>query len=182
MPTQEQINTKAIKAHTKQLKNLTKNIGNNDRRLQNQINEITGKNVSNDPPKVAGKYKGTLTHVGEFAGKVYTYDNPIEVQFELIVKQSPKNPYFTSSNWFVDGKKIRENDMPGVLRKVGSRWESYTVSTADQATFIGDLVINENNICTRFSYISTEPGPVPPDPSKTIDYPSVSRGTVKRID
>ena len=179
MPTQEQINTKAIKAHTKQLKNLTKNIGNNDRRLQNQINEITGKNVSNDPPKVAGKYKGTFEWVGEFARKVYTFDNPLIAEIETVIVQKG---FFISLNYIVNGKNFREDPEPGVLRKVRGRWELYNVSTIDQGTNIKDLVINENNICTGYSFILTEPGPVPPDPTKTSDYPSVSRGTLKRID
>jgi hypothetical protein len=173
MPTQEQINTKAIKAHTKQLKNLTKNIGNNDSRLQNQINEINGKNVSNDPPKVAGTYRETVESVGEFFGKVYTYDKPFVGSYETIIEQ---NEFFTSQNYFFNGIKLRENPNPGVLRKVGGRWELHSVSTIDQGTITSDLVINDENVCNSFSFIRTEPGIVPADPTKTSDYPSVSRG------
>ena len=151
-------------------------------RMEENIDNALGKNVSNDLPKVAGKYKGTFQHVGEYGGEIDTFHNPIEVTFEIIVKQSSKNPYFINSTWYVNENKIREHDMPGVLRKVGNRWDIHSVSTADQTTFIAELVIDDNNVCTEFSYIATEPGPVPPDPTKTFDYPSVCRGTVKRID
>ena len=136
-------------------------------------NDHHGENDVDIPPKVAGTYRISFEHVGEFIGQVYNFENPLIAEFEMVIKQ---NNFFTNLDWFFNKQKMTSYPNPGVLRKVGGRWELHSVSTIDQGTINSDLVINDENVCYSFSFIRTEPGIVPADPTKTSDYPSVSRG------
>ena len=137
------------------------------------IENLSTQNIYDKPPKIEGSYRGTLEHVGEFLGKVYTYENPVVAPFEMVVKQ---NGFFIGLEWFINRKKMTSKPYPGVIRQISGKWEVYCVSTVDQMTFRANLIFNDNSVCIGLSFIGTEPGPVLYDPTKSANYPSVTNG------